>query len=82
MKLDIQRQKQLKVIQLVRRYFFNARNEKHYKKRGKAMGGMNLDSTQRVPKDLVKESIDSLDAAIDRLDKLIHEMANTCSCRN
>ena len=70
MKLDIQRQKQLKVIQW------------GYKKRGKAMGGMNLDSTPRVPKDLVKESIDSLDAAIDRLDKLIHEMAKTCPCRN
>ena len=68
---------------MVRRYFFNARNEKHYnKKRGKAMGGMNLDSTQRVPKDLVKESIVSLEASIDRLDKLIHEMANSCPCRN
>ena len=53
-----------------------------YKKRGKAMGGMNLDSTPRVSKDLVKESVASLDAAIDRLDKLIHEMAKTCPCRN
>ena len=55
----------------------------HYNRKwGKTMGGMNLDSTARVPKDLVKESIDSLDAAIDRLDKLIHEMAKTCPCKN
>ena len=55
----------------------------HYNRKwGKTMGGMNLDSTSKVPKDLVKESIDSLDAAIDRLDKLIHEMAKTCPCRN
>ena len=68
---------------MVRRYFFNARNEMHYNRKwGKTMGGMNLDSTSKVPKDLVKESIDSLDAAIDRLDKLIHEMAKTCPCRN
>ena len=53
-----------------------------YEKRGKAMGGMNLDSTPRISKDLVKESVASLDAAIDRLDKLIHEMAKTCPCRN
>ena len=53
-----------------------------YKKRGKTMAVINLDSTPRVSKDLVKESIDSLDAAIDRLDKLIHEMAKTCPCRN
>ena len=46
------------------------------------MGGMNLDSTPRISKDLVKESVASLDAAIDRLDKLIHEMAKTCPCRN
>jgi hypothetical protein len=68
---------------MVRRYFFKSMHEKHYNRKwGKTMGGMNLDSTPRVPKDLVKESIDSLEASIDRLDKLIHEMAKTCPCRN
>lgn len=39
------------------------------------MGGtLNLDSTAWVPKDTVQETIDSLNAAIDRLDKIINEM--------
>ena len=46
------------------------------------MGGMNLDSTPRISKDPIKESIDSLEASINRLDKLIHEFVKTCPCRN
>ena len=71
------------MIYLPRRHFFNARNEKHYKKRETKMGGpINLDSTAWVEKDKVQESIDGLNAAIDRLDKLIHEMTGNCECRN
>jgi len=63
------------MIHLPRRHFFNTRNEIHYKKRSKTMGGtLNLDSTAWVPKDTVQETIDSLNAAIDRLDKIINEM--------
>lgn len=46
------------------------------------MGGINLDSTAWVSKDTVQESIDGLNAAIDRLDKLIHEMTGNCECKN
>ena len=39
------------------------------------MGGpINLDSTLWVSKDTVQDSIDGLNAAIDRLDKIINEM--------
>lgn len=31
--------------------------------------------------DPVQESIDSLNAAIDRLDNLIHEMTGNCQCK-
>ena len=61
------------MIHLPRRYFFQARNEKHYKKRGKQMGGyINLDGASNMPS--VQESLDSLNAAIDRLDKIINDM--------
>ena len=67
---------------MVRRYFFNARNEKHYNKnRGKAMGGISLDGVssewvrgQVTPEHKVQEAVDSLNAAIDRLDAIINEM--------
>ena len=63
------------MIHLPRRYFFQAIHEKHYKKRGTAKGGpINLDSTLWVSKDTVQDSIDGLNAAIDRLDKIINEM--------
>ena len=32
--------------------------------------------------DVVQESIDSLTAAIDRLDKLIHEWVEVCPCKD
>lgn len=32
--------------------------------------------------DAVQESIDSLTAAIDRLDKLIHEWVEVCPCKD
>ena len=69
---------------MVRRYFFNARNEIRWNKE-KKMGGINLDGMgsdyirgynrgQAVPQHIVQESIDSLNAAIDRLDNIINEM--------
>jgi len=43
------------------------------------MGGpLNLDSTAWVAKDTVQEAIDSLNAAIDRLGKIISEMDEKC----
>lgn len=75
------------MIHLPRRYFFQAKNERHYKKRGKKMGGeIYLDGmipyrilTQEeingyVTKDPIQETIDSLNAAIDRLDNIIKTM--------
>jgi hypothetical protein len=46
------------------------------------MGGINLDSTAWVQKDRVQESIDNLNAAIDRLDKIINEMKENSECKN
>lgn len=57
------------MIHLPRRYFFQARNEKHYKKRGNQMGGPIYPIN-----DPVQDSIDALNAAIDRLDKIINDM--------
>ena len=70
------------MIHLARRHFFNARNEKHYKKRSKAMGGyIGLESDksefirgQFTPEHKIQESIDALNAAITRLDNIINEM--------
>lgn len=73
---------------MVRRYFFNARNEKHYNKKWrKQMGGyIGLDSdkseyirgqsstSNEEIKDAIEASYNSLNLAIDRLDKLIREM--------
>lgn len=68
------------MVHLPRRHFFQARNERHYKKRGAQMGGPEyriltqeeINGYQTV--DPVQETIDSLNAAIDRLDKIINEM--------
>jgi hypothetical protein len=46
------------------------------------MGPINLDSTAWVQKDKVQESIDSLNAAIDRLNRIINEMKENSECRN
>lgn len=77
------------MIQLPRRHFFNALKEIHYnKKRGSQLGGpIYIDGmipeyrilTQEeingyVTKDPVQDTIDALNAAIDRLDKIINDM--------
>jgi hypothetical protein len=75
---------------MVRRYFFNARNEKHYNKnRGKAMGGVSLDGIgseyirgQVTPEHKVQEAVDSLNAAIDRLDQIINQMREQTNGNN
>jgi len=75
------------VVHLPRRHFFQARNEKHYTKRGNKMGGpeYRILTQEEIngyeTKDPVQDSIDSLNAAIDRLDKIIHEMTE-CLCKN
>lgn len=71
------------MIHLPRRHFFNAMNEKHYVKREKKMGGPEyriltqeeINGYKTI--DPVQESIDALNAAIDRLDKIINEMGQT-----
>jgi hypothetical protein len=77
------------MIHLPRRYFFQARNEKHYKKEKKMGGYTNLDGVsdgwirgQVTPEHKVQEAVDSLNAAITRLDNLIHEMQGNCECKN
>lgn len=74
------------MIHLARRHFFNARNEIHWNKNWrKTMGGINLDgyiesleTSNDIYKDVVQNSIDSLNAAIARLDKIISEMDEKC----
>jgi hypothetical protein len=66
------------MVHLPRRHFFQARNEKHWSKE-KRMGGEYRILTQEeingyVTRDPMQETIDSLNAAIDRLDKTINEM--------
>lgn len=74
---------------MVRRYFHQAMNERHYnKKREKRqLGGpsyMNEEFIRgEVPmRQITQESIDTLNAAIDRLDKIINEMQGNCECKN
>jgi hypothetical protein len=73
------------MIHLPRRYFFQAMNERHYKKRSKTMGGPEYRILQpheiaaftrgeESTRHTVQDSIDSLNAAIDRLDQIINEM--------
>ena len=58
---------------MVRRYFHKYSNDKHYNKKWrKEMGGyIRGEESQRHT---VQDSIDSLNAAIDRLDAIINEM--------
>jgi hypothetical protein len=70
------------MIHLPRRHFFNARNEKHWSKEKKMGGPEYRILTQEEINgyktiDPVQESIDALNAAIDRLDKIINEMGQT-----
>ena len=37
---------------------------------------------QVAPEHKVQEAVDSLNAAITRLDNLIHEMQGNCECKN
>lgn len=69
------------MVYLPRRHFYNAVKEIHYnKKRGKQMGGPEYriltqeEINGYVTKDPVQETIDALNAAIDRLDKIINDM--------
>jgi hypothetical protein len=65
------------MIHLPRRHFFNARNEIRWSKEKKVMGGFINDDFTRgeVPlRHTVQETIDSLNTAIDRLNKIIDEM--------
>lgn len=68
------------MVHLPRRHFFQARNEVHYKKRGGKMGGQEYriltqdEINGYTTRDPMQETIDSLNAAIDRLDKIINEM--------
>jgi hypothetical protein len=70
------------MIHLPRRHFFQSRNEKHYNKRSRAMGGpIYLDGMipefirgEVTPQHKIQESIDALNAAITRLDNIINEM--------
>jgi hypothetical protein len=71
---------------MVRRYFHKYANDKHYNRRWeKNMGGPEyriLNPTEiaaftrgeESQRHTVQDSIDSLNAAIDRLDKIINEM--------
>jgi hypothetical protein len=76
---------------MVRRYFHRYMNDKHYNKKwSKQMGGYtNLDGVsdgwirgQSTPEHKVQEAIDGLNAATNRLDKLIREMQDNCECKN
>ena len=76
---------------MVRRYFFKHMNDKHFNKKwSKQMGGyIGLESDksefirgQVTPEHKVQEAIDGLNAAITRLDNLIHEMQGNCECKN
>jgi len=65
---------------MVRRYFHKYSNDKHYNKKWrKEMGGPIYTTEEFIrgeytPRQTVQESIDSLNAAIDRLDAIINEM--------
>jgi hypothetical protein len=72
------------MIHLPRRYFFQSRNEKRWSKE-KKMGGPEYRILQpheiaaftrgeESTRQTVQDSIDSLNAAIDRLDQIINEM--------
>ena len=72
---------------MVRRYFFKHMNDKHYNRKWrKQMGGyigLESDKSEYIrgkftPEHVIQESIDSLNAAISRLDKIIREMDEKC----
>jgi hypothetical protein len=69
-------------------------NDRHYNKEwGKEMGGPEYRVLQpneiaaftrgeESTRQTVQDSIDTLNAAIDRLDKIIHEFVETCPCKD
>lgn len=76
---------------MVRRYFHRYMNDKHFNKKwSKQMGGyIGLESDkseyirgQFTPEHKIQESIDALNAAITRLDKIIKEMQGNGECKN
>jgi len=80
------------MIHLPRRHFFNLRNEMRWSKE-KKMGGPEyrilapheiaaFTRGQESTSNPVQDSIDSLNAAIDRLDGIIKEMQDKCECKN
>jgi hypothetical protein len=80
------------MIHLPRRHFFNLRNEKRWSKE-KRMGGPEyrilapheiaaFTRGEESTKNSVQDSIDTLNAAIDRLDGIIKEMQDNCECKN
>ena len=81
------------MIHLPRRHFFNLRNEIRWSKEKKRMGGPEYRILQpheiaaftrgeESTRHTVQDSIDSLNAAIDRLDKIINEMKEQTNGNN
>ena len=64
------------MTRLPRRHFFQARNEKHYNKENK-MENIEFVRGEIPLTHKVQESIDTLNAAIDRLDQIIKDMTKT-----
>jgi hypothetical protein len=73
---------------MVRRYFHRYMNDKHYNKKWrKEMGGRTYMDEGFVRGEVpvthtIQDSIDTLNAAIDRLDGIIKEMQDNCECKN
>ena len=76
---------------MARRYFHRYMNDKHFNKKwSKQMGGyIGLESDksewlrgQVTPEHKIQESIDSLNAAIARLDNIINEMKEQTNANN
>lgn len=82
------------MIHLPRRYFFQAMNEKRWSKEKKMGGYIGLDSdkseyirgqsstSNEEIKDAIEASYNSLNLAIDRLDKLVREMQDNLNATN
>jgi hypothetical protein len=75
------------MVHLPRRHFFQSRNEKHWSKEKKMGGPEYRILTQEEINGYktinpVQESIDALNAAIDRLDKIINEMGQNNGTNN
>jgi uncharacterized protein YqhQ len=64
------------MTRLPRRHFFQARNEIHYNKENK-MENIEFVRGEIPLTHKVQESIDTLNAAIDRLDQIIKDMTKT-----